>query len=114
MRKFKSLSLLVSITNLGLPLWLSSQESVCTAGEAADKSLGWEDLLEEGMATHSSILVWTIPWTEEAGGLKLVGLQSQTHLKQLSRSTSVAYNLPYLLLFYPFIINFCKFKILYY
>ena len=33
------------------------------------RSLGWEDPLEEGMATHSSILTWRIPWTEEAGGV---------------------------------------------
>ena len=33
------------------------------------RSLGWEDALEEGMAKHSSILVWRIPWAEEAGGL---------------------------------------------
>ena len=33
------------------------------------RSLGWEDLLEKGMATHSSILVWIILWTEEPGGL---------------------------------------------
>ena len=33
------------------------------------QSLGWEDLLEEGMATHSSILAWRLPRTEEAGGL---------------------------------------------
>ena len=33
------------------------------------QSLGWEDPLEEGMATHFSILVWGIPWTEEPGGL---------------------------------------------
>ena len=32
-------------------------------------SLGWKDLLEEGMATHSSILAWRSPWTEESGGL---------------------------------------------
>ena len=32
-------------------------------------SLGWEDPLEEGTATHSSILAWRIPWTEEPGGL---------------------------------------------
>ena len=32
-------------------------------------SLGWEDPLEEGMATHSSVLAWRIPWTEEPGGL---------------------------------------------
>ena len=39
------------------------------------RSLGWEDPLEEGMATHSSILAWRIPWTEEPGGLQSVGLQ---------------------------------------
>ena len=32
------------------------------------QSLGWEDLLEEGMATHSSILAWRTPWTEKTGG----------------------------------------------
>ena len=39
------------------------------------RSLGWEDPLEEGMATHSSILAWIIPWTEEPGGLWSIGLQ---------------------------------------
>ena len=34
------------------------------------QSLGWEDPLEEGMATHSSILAWRIPWTKESGGLQ--------------------------------------------
>ena len=38
-------------------------------------SLGWEDPLEEGVATHSSILAWRIPWTEEPGGLQSVGSQ---------------------------------------
>ena len=42
--------------------------------------LGWEDPLEEEMATHSSILAWRIPWTEEPGGLQSTGLQSQTQL----------------------------------
>ena len=37
------------------------------------RSLGWEDLLDKGMATHSSILAWEIPWTEEPGGLQRVG-----------------------------------------
>ena len=41
-------------------------------------SLGWEDPLEEGMATHSSILAWRIPWTEEPGGPQSKELQSQT------------------------------------
>ena len=43
------------------------------------QSLGWEDLLEEGMATHSSILAWRIPWTEEPGGLQSMGLQRIGH-----------------------------------
>ena len=46
--------------------------------------LGPEDPLEEGMATHSSILTWRIPCTEEPGGLWSLGSQSQTRLKQLS------------------------------
>ena len=37
------------------------------------QSLGWEDPLEEGMATHSSMLAWRIPWTEEPMGLQSVG-----------------------------------------
>ena len=41
-------------------------------------SLGRKDPLEKGMATHSSILAWRIPRTEEAGGLQSVGLQSLT------------------------------------
>ena len=37
------------------------------------QSLGWEDSLEKEMATHSSILAWRIPWTEESGGLQSMG-----------------------------------------
>ena len=43
------------------------------------QSLGWEDLLEEGMATHSSILAGKIPWTEELGGVWSMGLQRVRH-----------------------------------
>ena len=43
------------------------------------QSLGWEDPLEEGMATHSSILAWRIPWTEEPGGLPSMGSQRVGH-----------------------------------
>ena len=43
-------------------------------------SLGQEDPLEEGMAIHSSILAWEIPWTEEAGRLESTGSKSQTRL----------------------------------
>ena len=37
------------------------------------QSLGWEDPLEKGMETHSNILAWEIPWTEEPGGLQSIG-----------------------------------------
>ena len=42
-------------------------------------SLGWEDPLEKGMATHSSILAWRIPWTEESGELQFMGSQRVGH-----------------------------------
>ena len=43
--------------------------------ETQVRSLGWEDPLEEEMATHSSILAWRIPWTKEPGGLQSMGSQ---------------------------------------
>ena len=51
------------------------------AGNTRDASLtpGLEDPLEKGMATHSSILAWRVPWTEEPGGLQSMGLQRVTH-----------------------------------
>ena len=52
------------------------------------QSLGQGDLLEEGMATHSSILAWRIPGTEEPGGLPSMGSQSRTQLTRLSSSSS--------------------------
>ena len=61
------------------------------AGDIRDKvrSLGWEDPLEEEMATHSNIFAWEIPWTEEPGGLQSMGLQrvwpnwAHTHIPQM-------------------------------
>ena len=50
------------------------KESACKVGD-----LGWEDALEEGMATHSSILPWKIPWTEEPGRLQSIGSQRFGH-----------------------------------
>ena len=44
------------------------KESACSTGDWV-QSLGWEDLLEKAMATHSSILAWRIPWTEKTGKL---------------------------------------------
>ena len=47
--------------------------------ETQNQSLGQEDLLEEEVATHSSILSWEIPWTEEPGGLQSMGSQRFRH-----------------------------------
>ena len=47
--------------------------------ETQFRSLGWEDSLEKGMATHSSILAWRIPWTEELGGQQCMGSQRAGH-----------------------------------
>ena len=47
--------------------------------ETGVQSLGWEDPLEEGIATHSSILAWRILWTEEPGGLQSMGSQRVGH-----------------------------------
>ena len=47
--------------------------------ETQVQSLGWEDALEKGMATHPSILAWSIPWTEESGGLQSMGSQRVGH-----------------------------------
>ena len=51
------------------------KNSPANAGDNQVPSLDWEDPLEEGMATHSNILAWRIPWTEEPGGLQSVGSQ---------------------------------------
>ena len=48
--------------------------------ETQVQSLDQEDSLEKGMATHSIVLTWEIPWTEEPGRLQSMGLQSQTEL----------------------------------
>ena len=55
------------VTNLA-PVW-----------ETGVQSLGWEDPLEKGMATHSSILALRIPWSEEPGGLQSMGSQTVGH-----------------------------------
>ena len=47
--------------------------------ETQVQSLGWEDPLEEGPATHSSILAWRIPWAKEPGGLESKGLKRVRH-----------------------------------
>ena len=58
------------------------------------RSLGWEDPLEEGMATHSSILAWLIPWTEEPGGLQSRGSQRGDTIKWLSTAQQPLWMFP--------------------
>ena len=48
------------------------------------RSLGWEDPLEKGMAIHSSILPWRIPWTEEPGGLQSVTLCKESDTTEVT------------------------------
>ena len=55
------------------PWLLRDKESICQYREMWVQSLGWEDSLEKGMATHSSILAWEIPWAEEVHGSQRVG-----------------------------------------
>ena len=54
-------------------------KNVSAVWEPWVRSLGQEVPLEKGMATHSSILAWRIPWTEEPGGLQSMGLQTVGH-----------------------------------
>ena len=58
----------------GFPGRSVGKESACNAGDQV-QSLGQKDPLEKGMATHSSILAWRIPWTDEPGGLQSMGSQ---------------------------------------
>ena len=62
-----------------LPCSTDSKESACNVQEICVRFLGWEDPLEKGLAIHSSILTWRIPWTEEPGGLQSVGSQRAGH-----------------------------------
>ena len=59
--------------------WVKNPPAMQKRPELWVWSLGWEDPLEEGMATHSSILAWRIPWTEEPGGLQSMGSQRVRH-----------------------------------
>ena len=62
----------------GFPDNSVGKESTCNAGDPGSIP-GWEDPLEKGKATYSSILAWEIPWTEEPGGLQPMELQRVRH-----------------------------------
>ena len=59
----------------GFPHGSGGKESAHSVGDLG-LTLGWEDPLEEGMATRSSILAWRIPWTEEPGRVQSMGSQT--------------------------------------
>ena len=61
------------------PLVAQTVKHLPTMPETWVQSLGWEDPLEKEMTTHSSVLAWRIPWTEEPGGLQSMGLQIVSH-----------------------------------
>ena len=63
----------------GLPQWLTGKESVCNAGDAGDNPLVGKIPWRTAMATHSVILFWRIPWTEEPDGLQSIGSQRVGH-----------------------------------
>ena len=63
----------------GFPGGSDGKESACNV-ETWIWSLGWEDPLEKGMATHSNILAWRIPWTGEPDGLQFMGSQRVGHV----------------------------------
>ena len=64
----------------------SSVKNLPTMQETGIRFLGREDPLEQGMAAHSSILAWRIPWTEESDGLQSTGLPSWAQLFSVSVS----------------------------
>jgi len=72
----------LSYTYLGIPRWLSGEESTCQCRTHKGCRLNpWVGKipLEEAMATHSSIVAWRIPWTEEPGGLQSMASQRSGH-----------------------------------
>ena len=76
--RFPPSDLLVIQLKLGLPRWCGGKESACQCRKLKRCGFhppGWEDPLEEEMATHSSILAWEIPRRDEPGGLESMGLQ---------------------------------------
>ena len=79
---FVSVSLNARTTGLAstsiFPGGSNGKESICNMGDLV-WALGWKDPLEESMATHSSVLAWRIPWTEEPGGLQSMGSQRVRH-----------------------------------
>ena len=71
--------LCISLVSVRVSLVVQLVKNLPVMWETRVRSLGWEDLLEKGKATHSSILAWRILWTEEPGGLQSMGSQRVRH-----------------------------------
>ena len=69
------LDFITSLVPIGASLVAQTVKSLSAMWNTWLRFLGWEDALEKEMVTHSSVLAWRIPWTEEPGGLWSVGLQ---------------------------------------
>ena len=67
---------------------------MCAMQETQVRSLGWEDPLEKGTATHSSILVWRIPWTIQSMGLQRIEHDSATFKKKTVEFTECLIPMP--------------------
>ena len=79
---YLGVELLGHMLTQGFPGGASGNEPICQCRRRKDapvQSLGWEDPLEEGMATHSTVLAWRILWTEGPGELQTMGLQRVGH-----------------------------------
>ena len=82
-------------------LFFPGKESACNTGDLGSIP-GWEDPLEKGMATHSNILAWGIPWTNEPGRLQSMGSQRVGHNSDINTFTFT--------LFFPEVIALLKSK----
>ena len=75
---------------------LGGKESICQAGDTGSIPV-IKDPLEKGMATHSSILAWEIPWTEEPAGIQSTGSQRVRHDLATKQQSSKCFYLSYLI-----------------
>ena len=98
----------------GFPGGARGREPACHAGDTRDAGSVPRSVRppEEGVATHSSILAWRVPWTEEPGRLQSIGLQGQTRLKRLStrdnRHTPWKKEITVAFSSYPIFIRICQ------
>ena len=75
MDRFISIFISLSVSISGASLIAQSVKNLPAVQETRVQFLGQEDLLEKEMVTHSSVLAWRIPWTEQPGGLQSIGSQ---------------------------------------